>query len=94
MEILDCVEEDLEKVEVTQKQEALKTQRELLTKAERRLQGAKQQTKELLDDNIDNWEGLEQDEHRRCLKFDGRRCELRSLTSRHPLWTWYLLMRH
>ena len=41
MEILDCVEEDLEKVEVPQSREALKTQRESLTKAERRLRGAK-----------------------------------------------------
>ena len=40
-EILDCVEEDLEKVEVTRSQEALKTQLELLTKVEHRMQGAK-----------------------------------------------------
>ena len=40
MEILDCVKEDLEKAEVTKSQEAPKTQRELLMKAERRLQGA------------------------------------------------------
>ena len=46
-EILDCVEEDLEMVEVTQSQEALKTQHELLMKAERRMQGAKQQTKDM-----------------------------------------------
>ena len=36
-EILDRVKEDLEKVEVTQSREALKTQRELLTKTERRI---------------------------------------------------------
>ena len=59
--------------------EALKTQRELLMKAERRLQGAKQRTKELLDDNVNDWEGLEQGEHRRCLEFDRRQWKLMSL---------------
>ena len=43
-EILDFVEEDLEKVEVKQSQEALRTQRELLTKAEHKMQRAKQRT--------------------------------------------------
>ena len=78
-EFLDCIKEDLEKVEVTQSQKALRTQCELLTKVKRRMQGAKQQTKELLGNGINNWEDLQQDEHRRCLEFDRRRWELSSL---------------
>ena len=78
-EILDCVEEDLEKVEVTQLQKALKMQRELLTKAERRMQGAKRRTKELLDNGINNWEDLQQDKYRRCLEFVRRWLKLTSL---------------
>ena len=43
------------------------------------MQGAKQRTKELLGNGVDNWEDLQQDEHRRRLEFDRRRWELSSL---------------
>ena len=45
------------------------------------MQGAKQRTKgkELPNGNVNNWEDLEQDEHRRCLEYDRRRWKLVSL---------------
>ena len=43
------------------------------------MQGAKQRTKELLDENINDWEDLQQDEHRRCLEFVRRWWKLMSL---------------
>ena len=51
-EILDCIKKAMEKTEVTQSLEALKTQHELLTTAEHRMQGAKWRTKELLGNSI------------------------------------------
>ena len=69
-ETLDCIEEAMEKREVTQSLEALKTQRDLLMTAERMMQGAKRQTKELMNNNINGWEALLLDEHRKCVQFD------------------------
>ena len=68
----------MEKMEVTQLLEALKKQRELLKKAERRLQGAKQRTNELLDNKINDWEALVLDEHRKCVEFNRGRMNLLS----------------
>ena len=59
--------------------EALKTQRESLMTAERRRQGAKQRTKELLNNIINGWETLLLDEHRKCMQFDRGRMNLKTL---------------
>ena len=48
-------------------------------KAERRLQGAKQQTKELLDLNINDWEGRKLEDHRKQIEFDKGRMKLMKL---------------
>ena len=56
-EILDCIEKELEKAEVTQSRESLRVQHELLMKTELWLRRAKKLTKELRDHN--NGEGLE-----------------------------------
>ena len=71
----------MKKREVTQSPEALKTQREWLMTAVRSMQEAKRRTKELLDHNIDGWEDLLQDEHKKCLQFDRERWNLTSLIS-------------
>ena len=70
-ETLDCIKEAMEKREVTQSLEALKTQHELLMTAERRMQEAKRRTKELLNNNFNSWEVLRLDEHRKCVQFKG-----------------------
>ena len=75
-ETLGCVEEDLEKAEVTRLQEALKTQRELLMKTERGMQRAKQRTKEPLAESINDWKDLQQNEHRGYREFIRRRWKL------------------
>ena len=54
-------------------------QREALKKAELRLQEAKELTKELMEQEVNDPAGLEQDEHRKCLEFDKRQMELKSL---------------
>ena len=69
----------MKKTEVTQLLEALKIQREFLMKAVRRLQGAKQRTKELLDNNINDWEALLLNEHNKCVEFNRERMDLITL---------------
>ena len=79
MEILDRVEEELGKAEITQSREALQTLRELLMKAEPRLQGAKWRTKELLDHNVNDCEGRALEDHRKQMEFDKGRIKLMTL---------------
>ena len=54
-------------------------QREALKKAELRLGEAKELTKELRDQEVNDPAVREQDRHRKCLEFDKRRLELKSL---------------
>ena len=79
MEILDRVKEDFGKAEVTQLREALQTLRELLMKAECRLQGAKRRTKELLNHNSNDWEGRALEDHGRQVEFNKRRVKLMTM---------------
>ena len=79
LEILNYVKEELEKAEVTMLHGSLKVQREALLKAVRRLQEAKELTKELLAHETNDHQGLEQDEHRKWVEFDKRQMEMMTL---------------
>ena len=55
------------------------SQREVLMKAELRLQEAKELTKDLLDHETNDREGLELDQHRKCVEFDKWHMEMITL---------------
>ena len=79
MEIRDHVKEELEKMEVTQSRVLLKAQREALLEADRRMQEAKELTKELLNHHNNDWADLIEDEHSKRMECDRGQIRTRTL---------------